>query len=100
MPRKISQQINVVMEVAPKSSACYLRFNKLKVAKTEVLREWPLLAVDRSASGAVVGVESVGGDGFKLLEMLKAAGFKISAASLGNLNLNVTQAETRELATA
>ncbi len=100
MRKAASQEITLAVEVDPKSHAAYLRVAKLKVARTEVLREWPLLSVDRSADGRVVGVESVGGKGFNLLEMLRAAGFRVSATMLGKLNVNVETTEKREMACA
>lgn len=80
--------------------ASYLTVKEGKVAKTEVLREWPLLAVDRARDGSVIGVESVGGGGANLLEMLRAAGFRVSAQLLGRLRVNATTAESRELVSA
>ena len=79
--------LTLQLEVSGLSRACYLRFSDLKVKKTEVLREWPLLAVDRAANGSVVGVESVGGDGFNLGEMLRAAGLRVSASLIDRINL-------------
>ena len=98
--RKGTAQLSLVLEVNPKTQACYLRVSKRKVAHTEVIREWPLLAVDRSADGRVVGVESVGGKGVSVMELIRAAGLRVTAATLGKLDLNLAPAEKREMACA
>ena len=61
------------LEIDLESGAGYLRLRDLRVAKTEVIQDWPLLAVDYSATGVVIGVESVGDETFDLHKLLKSA---------------------------
>lgn len=78
-----SPSLRLNIRVCTESGAVYLGVREhLKVARTEVVQQWPLLAVDYSKTGAVVGVESVGANEIRLQSMLNAAGLKLSVAML------------------
>lgn len=51
----------------------------LKIARTIVKHEWPLVAVDIAADGREIGFESVGAASFTLKALFKEAGIKAPA---------------------
>lgn len=85
------------LEIDLDSGAGYLRLRDLRVTRTEVIHDWPLLAVDFSATGVVIGVEAVGSEAFDLQKMLKAA--QIPKGAAADYRLKVVT-KRRELATA
>lgn len=81
MPKKIKFKVNVakpctpVVEVDTVAQALYVYFQRgVKVAKTVVQNQWPLVAVDLDKHGGVVGVEACGVNEFTLSPVLNTAG--------------------------
>ena len=67
------------------SGAYYLALREdLKVARTEVRQEWPLVAVDYSAEGTAIGIEAVGFEGLDLGLVFETAQLKPDADLLQN----------------
>lgn len=87
------------LEIDTDSGAGYLRMRELRVAHTQVIQEWPLLAVDYSAKGAVVGVEAVGFENFDVVKLLKLARVSNADQFAAQYRLRVTT-KRRELAVA
>jgi hypothetical protein len=60
--------------------AIYVQLRQgLKVAKTVVRQQWPLVAVDYSADGRVIGIEAVGHASFTLNALFRVAGLRAPA---------------------
>jgi hypothetical protein len=51
----------------------------LKVSRTTVRQQWPLVAVDYAEDGRVIGVEAVGIESFTLQALFRIAGIRVSA---------------------
>lgn len=51
----------------------------LKVARTTVRQQWPLVAVDQAEDGRVIGIEAVGIEAFTLQNLFRAAGLRLPA---------------------
>ncbi len=49
-----------------------------KVVRTEVKKEWPLVAIDYAADGQIIGVECAGAKEFSLKNALDDAGVEAS----------------------
>lgn len=67
-----------VVEIDPQAGAVYIRFNRHKVARTDVRQEWPHIAVDFSKSNEVIGIEAIGMDEFTITTILKKADIDFS----------------------
>jgi uncharacterized protein YuzE len=91
MPKKIKFRVNVtkpsapVVEVDTVAQALYVYFQRgVKVAKTVVQNQWPLVAVDLDKDGGVIGVEACGVDEFTLSPVLDKARVEIPARLLNS----------------
>lgn len=80
MPKKIKFRLNVtkpcapVVEVDTVAQALYVYFQRgVKVARTVVQNQWPLMSVDLDKDGGVIGVEACGVDEFTLSMVLSKA---------------------------
>jgi uncharacterized protein YuzE len=80
MPKKIKFTVGLdkpctpVVEVDTVAQALYVYFQRgVKVARTVVQNQWPLVAVDLDKSGKVVGVEACGVNEFTLSPVLEKA---------------------------
>jgi hypothetical protein len=83
---KSDQKFTLRLTVCPGAGAFYLGLNRhLKVARTVVKREWPLVAVDFSETGKVVGIESVGMDDFSIGQICEIAGVELTTEMLQGL---------------
>lgn len=83
MPRQIKFRVDgskgdiPVVEVDTMAQALYVYFQRgVKVARTVVQNQWPLVAVDLDRKGAVIGVEACGVEEFTLLPLLHIARVK------------------------
>ena len=60
--------------------AIYVQLRQgLKVAKTVVRQQWPLVAVDYATDGRVIGFEAVGHETFTLSALFRVAGVRAPA---------------------
>ena len=80
MPKKIKFKINStkafvpVVEVDTVAQALYVYFQRgVKVARTVVQNQWPLVTVDLDKHGGVIGVEACGVAEFTLSPVLNTA---------------------------
>ena len=80
MPKKIKFRINLtkpctpVVEVDTVAQALYVYFQRgVKIARTVVQNQWPLVTVDLDKNGSVIGVEACGVDEFTLSPVLDKA---------------------------
>ena len=80
MPKKFKVNVNVtkpcapVVEVDTMAQALYVRFQRgVKVSRTVVQHQWPLVTVDLDKDGGVIGVEACGVDEFTLSPVLTKA---------------------------
>jgi|GEM_PF-4769709 len=77
------EELALTIRVCTASGAIYLGLREhLKVARTDVRQNWPLVAVDLARDGRVIGIECVGAAGLKLDVILKQAGVTLPASVL------------------
>ena len=81
MPKKIKFKVKVAKDCAPVvevdtvAQALYVYFQRgVRIARTVVQNQWPLVAVDLDKHGAVIGVEASGVEEFTLSPVLRSAG--------------------------
>ena len=86
MPKKVKFRVSMtkpgapVVEVDTVAQALYVYFQRgVKVAKTVVQNQWPLVAVDLDKDGGVIGVEACGVNEFTLSPVLTKAGVEAPA---------------------
>ena len=91
MAKKINFKVDVtkgcvpVVEVDTIAQALYVYFQRgVKVAKTVVQSQWPLVTVDLDKRGGVIGVEACGVDEFTLSPVLDKARVEIPARLLNS----------------
>lgn len=86
MSKKIKFKVNVtkpctpVVEVDTMAQALYVYFQRgVKIARTVVQSQWPLVTVDLDKNGGVIGVEACGVNEFTLSPVLNKAGVEAPA---------------------
>jgi uncharacterized protein YuzE len=80
MSKKINFKVKVakpcvpIVEVDTMAQALYVYFQRgVKIARTVVQNQWPLVTVDLDKDGGVIGVEACGVDEFTLSPVLNKA---------------------------
>lgn len=74
---------SLAIRVCPESGGIYLGLREnLRVVRTEVRQQWPLVAVDYARDGRVVGIEAVGMNPVRLDLMLQIARVKVASSAL------------------
>jgi hypothetical protein len=75
----------VTMRLDPESGGFYLGFRRhLKVARTVVKQKWPLVALDYSKTGRLIGIEAVGMESIRFAEIARISGVEFSV-EMGDL---------------
>ena len=89
MSKKINFKVKVtkpcipVVEVDTMAQALYVYFQRgVKIARTVVQSQWPLVTVDLDKDGGVIGVEACGVNEFTLSPVLDKARVEIPAKLL------------------
>ena len=97
--KRIACQSDPIVEITGEGTAAYIWFNRnAKYHRTITKSNWPVLAIDVSKDGTVIGVEAVGFKEFTLTRVLEKAGLK-APASLAN-RARYIHAEAGELVPA
>jgi uncharacterized protein YuzE len=88
MRNKNSKGLTLTIRMDPQSGGIYfgLREN-LPFGRTEVVQSWPLVAVDWSKNGEVMGIEAVGHSCVTIENILKTANIHLPAKTIAQAEL-------------
>ena len=76
------------------SGGIYLQLNEpRKVVRTLVKQKWPLVAVDFSEEGGIVGIEAVGMENPTIAEIAKIVGIRFKAREIGAARIGTQRPE-------
>jgi hypothetical protein len=99
MKPKPSKAPALDIRIDTKSGGVYLGLREhLRAARTEVKQEWPLVAVDYSRSGQLIGIEAVGMPEINIGEVLRIAGVTLTATTMRSATLHPEPAQIAAMA--
>lgn len=79
--KRIACETDPIVEITGEGTCAYVWFNRdAKYARTITRSTWPVLNIDISDKGEVIGVEAVGFQEFTLGSVIEKAGLKAPAS--------------------
>ena len=89
MKAKRTKGLTLDIRIDAQSGGVYLGLREhLRAARTEVKQEWPLVAVDYSRSGQLIGIEAVGMSEINIAEVMRIAGITLTATTMRSATIH------------
>ena len=88
----VRSKIPPVVTVDSVADAVYVYFQRgVKIARTKVINEWPLVAVDLDAAGDVIGIEALCPENFTLRSLANNAAVKVPKRLIDSATYTTTK---------